>query len=173
MPKECYGSVLLGLITQISPNHIWASPIAINTTQIPSDIPHTPPRHPQDIPRELKVPADTNRHKQTPADANRHIPAATGSVLGCPGLSVCVCWFLLASCVLWSCLGGIWGVYGGCLMVSEWYLWKSEALTCVWRVSGLSVLAVQSHNTILAKPWKAQLFWPDAIEASKYQKVYM
>ena len=151
VPKKCYSSVLLRLKTQIPPKHIRAPPVAINTTQIPSDIPNTPPRHAQDISGEHKVPADTHRHKQTPADANRRIQTAIGSGLGCPRLSVCVSWFLLASCVLWSCIGGIWGVYGGCLMVSEWYLWKSEALTCVWRVSGLSVLAVQSHNTILAK----------------------
>ena len=119
-----------------------------DTIRHPQYTSQTPPRHL----RRTKAPADTNRHKQTPADANRHIQKAAGSVLGCPRLSVCVCWFLLASCVLWSCLGGIWGVYGGCLMVSEWYVWKSEALTCVWRVYGLSVLAVQSHNTILTKP---------------------
>ena len=118
------------------------------TTKIHPDAlhntPHAPPRH-------LQRTQGASRHQQTQTDANRHIQKAAGSVLGCPRLSVCVCWFLLAACVLWSCLGGIWGVYGGCLMVSEWYVWKSEALTCVWRVYGLSVLAVQSHNTILAK----------------------
>ena len=55
-------------------------------------------------------------------------------------------------------IGDVLGVYGGCLMVSEWYLWKSEALECIWGVSGFSVLAVRNHNTILAQPWKGHFF---------------
>ena len=54
--------------------------------------------------------------------------------------------------------GGVWGMSGGCLGVSEWYSWKSEALGCVWGVSGFSVLAVWSRNTILAQPGKAHFF---------------
>ena len=36
------------------------------------------------------------------------------------------------------------GVSGGCLGVSEWYSWKSEALGCFWWVSGFSVLTLWS-----------------------------
>ena len=62
---------------------------------------------------------------------------------------------------------------GGCLGVSEWYSWKSEALGCVGAVSGLSVLAVWSQNTILAQAKKEQLFSPDHTETLKYQNLPM
>ena len=41
--------------------------------------------------------------------------------------------------------------------LSEWGSWKSEAIGCVWGISGFASLAVWSQNTILAQPWKAWL----------------
>ena len=49
---------------------------------------------------------------------------------------------------------------GRCLDVLEWYSWTSEALGCVCGASGFSVPAVWGYNTILAKPWKTQFFFP-------------
>ena len=138
---------------------MWAPQISINTTQIPSDNPHTPPRYPQDNSREHKTPTETKRHKQTASDSPRHCQLLFEYVCWRLLASVCVCWCLLAPCVLRRCLGGVWEVYWGCLMVSEWYLWKSEAVKCVWGVSGLSVLAVRRHSTIFGKTLKSPTFF--------------
>ena len=53
---------------------------------------------------------------------------------------------------------------------SVWYSWKSEALGCVWGVSGFSVLAVWSQNTSFEKPWKVWLF---VTQTLKYQNLPM
>ena len=101
--------------------------------------------------------------KQTytsPTDPARNTQTAPLSVLGCLGLSVCVCWRLLASHAPCRGLGGVWWMSGGCLEVSEWNSWTSEALRCVWGVSGFSVLALWSHNTIWHSPERHDLFSP-------------
>ena len=152
--KWCFGSILQGLRTQIPPKHIQAPLISMKTTQIPpdtprypTDTPHTSHRHPPDISREHDMPTDHNRCQQTPPDIlKQHLSVYWGVWRGG------VCWRLLACLVPWRDLGGVRGMCGGRLGVSEWKSWKSEALGCVWWVSGFSVLAVWSQNTILAKP---------------------
>ena len=91
------------------PKHIWATPISINTTQIPSDIPNIPPSHPQDISREHKASADTHRHRQTPTDIFKEQLAVSWAVRGCLFVSVGFCWRLVFSGDVLGCLGGVWG----------------------------------------------------------------
>ena len=115
------------------------------------------PRHPPDIPQTptkyIQRARDANRRQQTPTDTAIHTQTAPVSVLGFLKPSLCVCWCLLLSvgalCSLemsWGAWGVLWRAYG-CLLVVvlEW-----EALGCVLGISGFSVLAVWSRNTILA-----------------------
>ena len=116
-----------------------------------------PPDTPPDLSRDHEMPTDDNRRQQTPPDILKQHLSVSWGVWGCLVVSVVVCCFLLASQAPWRGLGGVWGMSGGFLEVSEWYSWISEALGCFWGVSGFSVLAVWSHNTILAQPWKPWL----------------
>ena len=140
VPKLCSGSILQGLRTKIPPQHIQASLFSMNTTQIPPDTPQTSHRHLQTSHRHLQGTRHANRQQQTPIDPARHTQTAPVSVQKCLAVSVGICWRLLACFVPWRCLGGVCGISGGCLGVSEWYSWISEALGCVWGVSGFSVL---------------------------------
>ena len=89
-----------------------------DTPKHPSDTLQTPPSH-------LQLTHNTNRRQQTPPDKlKRHCSR-------CPRVSGGVCWHLLSSNGILSSLemsGGVWGVYDGCLGVSEWNSWKSAAL---------------------------------------------
>ena len=143
--------------TQIPPKHIRAPPISINITQIPPDNPRTPLRHPQGISREHKTPTDPNRHEQTAPETPIYCQVLFEYVCWCLLASVGVCCCLLASCVLWICLGVSWG----CLGVVWGYLsdiygnWRRSN---VFLVSGFSIPAVLSQNTILAQSWKERFF---------------
>ena len=104
-------SVQKGLDTQITPKHIQAPQICLNTTQIPSDTPRGTTQTSPDNTRRQQMPTDTNRHQQTLSDSSK-------STWQCPLVSVAVCWSLLlsigvcccllVSSVVWRCL---WGVY--------------------------------------------------------------
>ena len=136
--------------------------MSMNTILIPPDTPQTSPRHPPDISREHKKPTDNNRRQQTLPDTLKQHLSVSWGVWDCLFMSVGACCGLLASCVYWICLGGVLGMFGEVSGGFEWYSWKLEALGCVWVVSGFSVPAEWSYNTILAKPWKTQFFftWP-------------
>ena len=81
-----------------------------DTPRYPPDIPHTP----QDISREHKIPTKGNRHQQSLPDLlKQHLS-------GCLGVSIGVCWRLLASVEIlsslemsWGCLGGVLGYLSG------------------------------------------------------------
>ena len=106
------GSILQGLSAQITPKHIWKPQASTNTTQIPSgnhiDTLQTSPYNT----RHQRTATDTNGQQQRPTDSNRHqrtLPGAFWWVWQCLLVSVSVCWHLLASCVVWRCLGGTSG----------------------------------------------------------------
>ena len=141
-----------------------------------SDTPRQPPDIPQTPPGPLQGAWDANRWQQTTTDTNTQPQTPQDTDECWLSMSGGVCWHLLSSLAISYSLemcGGVWGMSGGCLGVSEWYSWKSEALECVCGVSGFSVLAVWSHNTILAQPWKARPVSLDYTETSKYQNVYI
>ena len=80
VPKECHGSILQGLRSQIPPKHIRAPPnpnLPLRYTQMPST---TPPRYPKEILREHKALTDNNRRQQTQRDGFRHPKKLTGAV---------------------------------------------------------------------------------------------
>ena len=81
------------------------------------DTTQTSLRHPPDCSRQHDMSAGTNRCKQTPPDTARHRQKLKGAVWVCLVVSVGVCGRLLACCVPWSCLGGVWVMYGWCLGV--------------------------------------------------------
>ena len=150
-----------------NPEKPQTHPIASDFHEPHSDTPRHPPDIPQTPPTPLQASWDANRRQQTPPDDNRrhqtppdilkqHLSVSWG-VWGCLSVSVDVSCCLLASHFPQRGLGGVLGMSGGCLEVSEWYSWRSEAFECVWGVSGFSVLVVWSHNAILAQPWKASL----------------
>ena len=128
-----------------NPHTPQTHPSASNFYEYHSDILQTPPRQPRGISKEHNIPTDTNRHKQTQTDTSRHRQVLFEYVWH---LSLGICCRLLACHVprrrlgvSGGCLGGVWGI-------SEWYLWKLEALGCAWGVCGFSVLKVWSKNTI-------------------------
>ena len=102
--------------------------------------PQTPIRQPPDIPqtptRHLQEAGDVNRQQQTQTDSPRHQKTLTCAVWVHLTVSVGVCCCLLASLAPWGCLGGVWGMSGGYLGVSEWYSWKLKALGFVWGYLG-------------------------------------
>ena len=106
--------------------------------------PDTPKTSPENA-RRQPTPTDTNRRQQTRMDIFKQQLAVSWGVRGCLFVSIGFCWRLAFSGDVLGCLEGVWR----CLMVSEtqtqWYLWQSEALKCIWRASGFSPLAVQSH----------------------------
>ena len=117
-----------------------------DTIRHPQYTSQTPPRH-------LRRTQGASRHQQTQTDASRRQQTYSKSSWQCLGLSEAVCLCLLVSVGVLCSLELSWGYLGGdggCLMVSKWYLWKSRALKCGWGISGLSVLAVRSYNTLLA-----------------------
>ena len=120
-----------------------------------SDTPRHHPDIPKTTPRHLQGTQDVNSRQHAPTNTSEHTQTAPVSVLGCLGLSVYACWRLLWSfgilCLL-DMSGGVLGMFGEVSGAFEWYSWKSEALGCVWVVSGFSVPAEWSYNTILAKP---------------------
>ena len=122
---------------------------------LPLRYPKTPPRHPKGTPQ---ISPGNTTFQQTPTDTARHPKTLRGAVWVCLAVSIGVCCCLFACPVQWRCLGGVCGISGGCPGIFEWYSWKSEALGCVWGVSGLSVLAVWSQNTILAQPQNGTIF---------------
>ena len=92
------------------PKHIRAPPMSRNTPQIPPDTHQTSPRHPPDISREHEKLTDDNRRQQTPPDTLKQHLSVSWGVWSCLFVSVGVCCCLLAPCVLWRSLGGVWGV---------------------------------------------------------------
>ena len=111
---------------------IRVPPISMNTTQNTPDTPQT-------LPRQLQGAQHANRQQQTPTDTTRHTQTAPVSVFGCLVVSVGVCWHVMFP---GDALGVSGAMSGWCLGASEWYSFKSEALGCVWGLSGFSVLAV-------------------------------
>ena len=106
----------------------------------------SPPTHPPDTP---KVSLGNYTCQQTSTDTARHPKRLTGAAWVCLAVSVGICCGLLACRVPWRCLGCVYGISGGCMWdiwgclgVSEWFSWKSEALGFVWGVSRFSFLAV-------------------------------
>ena len=131
--------------------HIRAPSISINITQTPPKKHQTYPRHPPDISREQEMQTDKNRRNQTQTDSPRHPKTRTSAVWVHMAVSVGVCCCLLASPAPWRCLGGVWGMSGGYLGVSEWYSWKLKALGFVWGYLGSQSLqygavTLYSHN---------------------------
>ena len=96
------------------------------------DIPQTPPN----ISRGQEMLTDDNRYQQTPPDKLKQHPSVSWGVWGCLFVLVVACCCLLASHAPWRGLGGVWGMSGGNQGVSEWYSWKSKALSCVWGFLG-------------------------------------
>ena len=82
------------------------------TILIPPDTPQTSPRHPPDISREHQKPTDNNIRQQTLPDSLKQHLSVSGGVCDCLFMSVGPCCHLLASCVYWICLGGVWGMFG-------------------------------------------------------------
>ena len=129
-----------------------------------SDIPQTPPRHPQGT-------WYANRHQQTPTDTTRHPKTLTGAVWVCLVVSVGVCCCLLACCVPWSCLGGVWGMSGWCLGVFWVVLLEigdaRMRFGCIWVLQyGAKILIWQSYET-------CDVLSPDHTETLKYQNLPM
>ena len=158
-----------GLRTQIPPKNIQAPLISMNTTQIPLDNPQTTPRYPTDTPRHLQGTQHANRRQQMPTDTARHFWTLTGAVWVCLAVSIGVCCRLFACCAPRRCLGGVCGMSGGCLGVSEWYSWKSEALGYVSGVSGFSVLQYGAKTPFWHNSKRHNFFSSDHTETSKYQ----
>ena len=132
-----------------TPKHIRVPPISMNTTQIPPDTHQTSPRHPLYLSRERDMPTDNNRRQQTPPDLLKQHLSVSWGVRGCLFVSVVVCWHLMLS-------GEVWRVSGGYL-VGVWRypsgIHGDRRHSDVFRgVSGFSVLAVWSHNALLAQP---------------------
>ena len=97
----------------ITPKHIWAPPVSINTTQIPPYTPQTSPTHPQTSPGNTK-------YQPTATGTNRHCHTYLNRTCQCLRVSVGVCWGLLASVEIlsslemsWGCLGGVLGYLSG------------------------------------------------------------
>ena len=118
--------------------------------------PQTPTRHPPDTPQAFpgsrrcqQTTTDTTRHK-TKQNRQPHTPKETDkSSLSTSGG---VCWSLFSSV---SISVGIWGYLNG--IHGNWR--RSEFSR---GLSGFSVPAVWSRNTILAQPWQTRLvfIWP-------------
>ena len=139
--------------------HIRAPSISINITQTPPkktpDISQTPTRHLQgagDANRQKQTQPDTNRQPQTPEDTDKCCLSTYGGV----------CWRLLLSvgisCSLEmsrGCLGDVWWVSGGIWMI---FMEIEGARICLG-VSGFSVSAVWSRNTILSQPWNERIVY--------------
>ena len=97
----------------ITPKHIWALPVSMNTTQIPPDTPQTSPIHPKTSPGSTKyqpMATGTNRACQTYSNSTCQCSRVSGGVWEC---SFGVCWRLLKFWVLWRCLGGVLGYLSG------------------------------------------------------------
>ena len=99
-------------------------------TEHPPDIPQTTLRH-------LQGTWHAKKRQQTPTDTARHPKTLPCAVWVCLAVSFgASCSLLLSvgmSCSL-DMSGAVWGMSGAFLRVSEWYLWKLEALRCVWGV---------------------------------------
>ena len=116
----------------------WEPRYSTNTSerlQFPWISHRTPPRHPPDNP---KASPGNMTCQETTTDANRHSQTSQDTAMCC---WVCLAVSFGASCSLllsvgMSCSldmsGAVWGMSGAFLRVSEWYLWKLEALRCVW-----------------------------------------
>ena len=75
---------------------------------IPLRHPKTPPKHPPDISREVKMSTDNNMPQETPPDIlKQHLTVSKG-VWGCLFISVFVCWLL----EFLKMSGGEWGMSG-------------------------------------------------------------
>ena len=112
-----------------------------NIPQIPPDTHQTSPRHPPDISREHEKLTDAKRHRQTHSN----------STCQCLGVSFGVCWHVAFP-------GEALGVSGGCLEVSEWHSWKSEALECVWGYLGSHSLQYGAKTLFWHNPKKKDFF---------------
>ena len=85
----------------------------------------TPPKHSPDNP----IASLWNiKCQQTPTDIPKEPKKLTGAVWESLAVFLGICCCLLAFHVPRGYLGGVWEESEGCLGVSEWYLWKLEAL---------------------------------------------
>ena len=108
--------------------------------------------HPPDIPYSIE--------QQTSTDTNRHRQTYSNSTCQCLGVSFGVCWHVAFP-------GEALGVPGGCLEVSEWHSWKSEALECVWGYLGSHSLQYGAKTLFWHNPKKKDFFHltiPDTLE---------
>ena len=119
-----------------NPKHIRVPLISMNITMTPPNTHQTSPRHPTDMSREQETPPDTNKQLQTPKDTDKCCLSTSGSV----------CWRLLTFLAPWICLGGVWGVYVGCLMGIWGYLngihgnlRRSDVFWGIWVLSPCSM----------------------------------
>ena len=126
-----------------NPDNPQTHPSTSDLNECHSRCPQTPPRHPPDTPK--ASPANITC-QQTPTDANRHCqtPKITDSAVWvCLVVSVGVCCRLLACCVPWSCLGGVWGMSGWCLGVFWVVLMEIGGARmrfgCIWVLSPCSM----------------------------------
>ena len=126
-----------------SPDTLQTHPRASDFHDYHSDTPKHPPDIPKTPPSYLQGTQYANRQQQTPTDTTRHTQTAPISDFWSLTLavSVGVCCCLLACYVPWGCPGGVWGMSVWCFGASEWYSFKSEALGCVWGLSGFSLLS--------------------------------
>ena len=83
-------------------------PSGSNFHEYYSDIPQTPPRHPQTSSGNMTC-------QQATTDTKGLCQTYSNSTCHCLGVSVGVCWRLLAYCVHCRCHGVVWGMSGGCL----------------------------------------------------------
>ena len=165
----CQNGLLAPYCRTENPDTQKTYPSASDFHEYHSDTPRHPPDIPQTPPRHLQGAQHANRRQQTPIDTARHTQTAPVSVQKCLAVYVGICWRLLACFVPWRCLGGVCGISGGCLGVSEWYSWISEALGCVWGVSGFSVLQYGAKTPFWHNPKKHNFFSSNHTETSKYQ----
>ena len=142
------------------PRYSQTHPSASDFHEYHSDTPRHPPDIPQTPTRHLQGAGDANRRQQTPTDTARCTQTALVSVFGCLELSVCVWWCLLLSvgisCSLEmsvGCVGDVWWVFGGARGI---FMEIGGTWMCLG-LSGFSVPAVWSCNTILSQPWNQRI----------------
>ena len=141
----------------------------MKTTHIPPDTTIYPTDtlgHPTDTPQ--TSPGNTTC-QQTTRDANRHRQTYSSSTCQCLAVSGGVCWRLLACSVPWRGLGGVWWMSVGCLEVSAWHSWKSEALGCVWGYLGSHSLHYGAKTLFWYIPKMQDFCSHDPTETFRYQ----
>ena len=165
--------MLQGLRTQIPHKHIQAPPMSMNTSLIPPDTPQKLPRHPPDISREDKKPTDNNRRQQTLPDTLKWHLSVSWGVCDCLFMSVGTCCRLLASCVYWRCLGGVWGMSGGVWGDKNGIHGHWRRLDVFVGYMGSQSLQYGATTIFWQNPERHNFSLPGRIETSKYQNVHI